>query len=135
MEGQLEAGRRVAAAEQRAADAEAGAEEARRIAVRIEAEIEERVMQGTEDVRREAEERVRRLVERGEGEAEEKARARADEQLRAEAERIRRRDHDAEAESRGLMRPGMGKVFKQVQDSWTNRPAKKPLKPRRHPRA
>jgi hypothetical protein len=47
-----------------------------------------------------------------------------------EAERIRRRDHDAESESRSLMRPGMGKVFKQIQDSWA-RPAKKPPKPRR----
>ena len=51
-----------------------------------------------------------------------------------EAERIRRRDHEAEAESRSLMRPGMGKVFKQIQDSWVARSAKKPLKPRRHPR-
>ncbi len=51
-----------------------------------------------------------------------------------EAERIRRRDHDADAESRGLMRPGMGKVFKQIQDSWASRSAKKPPKPRRHPR-
>jgi hypothetical protein len=28
-----------------------------------------------------------------------------------EAARIRRRDHDAAAEQRELMRPGMGKVF------------------------
>jgi hypothetical protein len=34
-----------------------------------------------------------------------------------EAERIRRRDHDAEAEQRALLRPGMGKVFKQIQDA------------------
>ena len=33
-----------------------------------------------------------------------------------EAARIRRRDRDAEAEGRDLMRPGMGKVFKQIQD-------------------
>ncbi len=33
-----------------------------------------------------------------------------------EVARIRRRDHDAEAEQRALMRPGMGKVFKQVLD-------------------
>jgi hypothetical protein len=52
-----------------------------------------------------------------------------------EAERIRRRDHDADAESRSLMRPGMGKVFKQIQDSWAFRPAKKPPKPRRPPRS
>ena len=35
-----------------------------------------------------------------------------------EAARIRRRDHDADAARRDLMRPGMGKVFKQIQDSW-----------------
>ncbi len=34
-----------------------------------------------------------------------------------EAERIRRRDHDAEGEQRALLRPGMGKVFKQIQDT------------------
>jgi hypothetical protein len=33
-----------------------------------------------------------------------------------EAERIRRRDRDATAEERDLMRPGMGKVFKQIID-------------------
>ena len=33
-----------------------------------------------------------------------------------EAERLRRRDHDAEAARRELMRPGMGKVFKQILD-------------------
>ena len=35
-----------------------------------------------------------------------------------EAARLRRRDHDIEAERRELMRPGMGKVFKQITDSW-----------------
>jgi hypothetical protein len=34
-----------------------------------------------------------------------------------EAERARRRDHEAAAEQRALMRPGMGKVFKQIQDA------------------
>ena len=34
-----------------------------------------------------------------------------------EAERARRRDREAEAERRELMRPGMGKVFKQIQDA------------------
>jgi len=34
-----------------------------------------------------------------------------------EAARIRRRDRDADAAARELMRPGMGKVFKQIQDS------------------
>jgi hypothetical protein len=36
-----------------------------------------------------------------------------------EAARVRRRDHDAEAERRELLRPGMGKVFKQITDSWS----------------
>jgi hypothetical protein len=34
-----------------------------------------------------------------------------------EAARTRRRDHDAAAEQRDLMRPGMAKVFKQIQDT------------------
>lgn len=34
-----------------------------------------------------------------------------------EAERIRRRDRDLAAEERALMNPGMGKVFKQIQDA------------------
>ena len=85
----LEADQRVAAAEQRAAEAEAKAAEAHEMAVRLEAEIEERVMQGTEDVRREAEERVRKLVEKVEGQATDRARARAEEALKAESERIR----------------------------------------------
>jgi hypothetical protein len=34
-----------------------------------------------------------------------------------EAERIRRRDREADAEQRDLMKPGMGKVFKQIQDA------------------
>ena len=34
-----------------------------------------------------------------------------------EAARARRRDKDAEAEHRDLMRPGMGKVFKQIDDA------------------
>jgi hypothetical protein len=46
-----------------------------------------------------------------------------------EAERIRRRDHEADAEDRDLLRPGMGKVFKQIQDAWT-KPAKRTPKPR-----
>ena len=33
-----------------------------------------------------------------------------------ERERARRRDRAASAEERALMRPGMGKVFKQIQD-------------------
>lgn len=35
-----------------------------------------------------------------------------------EAARTRRRDREAAAERDELMRPGMGKVFKQIQDSW-----------------
>jgi len=34
-----------------------------------------------------------------------------------EAERARRRDREAAAAERDLMRPGMGKVFKQIQDA------------------
>jgi hypothetical protein len=34
-----------------------------------------------------------------------------------EAERARRRDREAAAAQRELMRPGMGKVFKQIQDA------------------
>jgi hypothetical protein len=34
-----------------------------------------------------------------------------------EAARNRRRDQDADAVARDLMRPGMGKVFKQIQDA------------------
>jgi hypothetical protein len=49
-----------------------------------------------------------------------------------EAARIRRRDHDADAEARDLMRPGMGKVFKQIQDAQA-RAAKEPA-PRGQPR-
>jgi hypothetical protein len=33
-----------------------------------------------------------------------------------EAARTRRRDRDAAAQARALLRPGMGKVFKQIQD-------------------
>jgi hypothetical protein len=39
-----------------------------------------------------------------------------------EAARVRRRDHDAGAERRELLRPGMGKVFKQITDSWAREP-------------
>jgi hypothetical protein len=40
-----------------------------------------------------------------------------------EAARARRRDHDADAAQRDLLRPGMGKVFKQIIDSWGARPS------------
>lgn len=39
-----------------------------------------------------------------------------------EAARARRRDHDADAARHELMRPGMGKVFKQITDSWSKEP-------------
>jgi hypothetical protein len=51
-----------------------------------------------------------------------------------EAARTRRRDRDAAAEARALMRPGMGKVFKQIQDTQA-RAAKEPPKRRKGPRA
>jgi hypothetical protein len=58
-----------------------------------------------------------------------------------EAARIRRRDRDAEAEARDLMRPGMGKVFKQILDAQrkavdeppAREPAERP-KPAKHPK-
>jgi hypothetical protein len=34
-----------------------------------------------------------------------------------EQERVRRRDREAAAAQRDLLRPGMGKVFKQIQDA------------------
>lgn len=51
-----------------------------------------------------------------------------------EAARIRRRDRDAAAQARALMKPGMGKVFKQIQDMQA-RAAKKPPKRTKRPRA
>jgi len=47
-----------------------------------------------------------------------------------EAARARRRDRDADAEARDLMRPGMGKVFKQIRDAQA-KAAKVPPKRRR----
>jgi hypothetical protein len=46
-----------------------------------------------------------------------------------EAARDRRRDRDADAAHRDLMRPGMGKVFKQITDSW----GEKDRRARKHP--
>jgi hypothetical protein len=46
-----------------------------------------------------------------------------------EAARGRRRDRAAEAEGRALLRPGMGKVFKQILDTQA-KAAKVPPKPR-----
>jgi hypothetical protein len=47
-----------------------------------------------------------------------------------EAARIRRRDRDAAAAARDLMRPGMGKVFKQILDAQASA-AREPPKRRR----
>ena len=46
-----------------------------------------------------------------------------------EEARARRRDRDAEARAKDLMRPGMGKVFKQIQDAQV-KAAKQPPKRR-----
>ena len=46
-----------------------------------------------------------------------------------EAERARRRDREAAAERRALMRPGMGKVFKQIGDAQA-KAAREPAKRR-----
>jgi len=51
-----------------------------------------------------------------------------------EAARVRRRDREAAAESRALMQPGMGKVFKQIQDAQA-KAAKEPPKRRKRCRA
>ncbi|MFN8631818.1 MAG: hypothetical protein U0838_16325 [Chloroflexota bacterium] len=48
-----------------------------------------------------------------------------------EAARMKRRDHDADAARHELMRPGMGKVFKQIQDSWERDARARPSPPRR----
>ena len=59
----------------------------------------------------------------------------ADDDLDArEAERIRRRDREADAEQRDLMKPGMGKVFKQIQDA-QRKAADEIATKRRHGRA
>jgi len=51
-----------------------------------------------------------------------------------EQARTRRRDRDLDAEGRDLMRPGMGKVFKQIQDAQA-KAAKAPMPRRKGPRA
>ena len=48
-----------------------------------------------------------------------------------EAARARRRDRDADANARDLMRPGMGKVFKQIQDAQAKAAREPPKKKRR----
>jgi hypothetical protein len=51
-----------------------------------------------------------------------------------EEARARRRDREADAQARDLMRPGMGKVFKQIQDAQA-KAAEDPPKRRRSRRA
>ena len=50
-----------------------------------------------------------------------------------EAERLRRRDREAAAEQRALLRPGMGKVFKQIQDAQAKAANEAPKRRRRKP--
>jgi hypothetical protein len=50
-----------------------------------------------------------------------------------EAERLRRRDREADAEQRELRRPGMGKVFKQIQDAQAKAAREAPKRGRRKP--
>ena len=50
-----------------------------------------------------------------------------------EAERIRRRDREAAAKARELLRPGMGKVFKQIQDAQLKAANETPKRRRRKP--
>ncbi len=50
-----------------------------------------------------------------------------------EAERARRRDREATAEQRDLLRPGMGKVFKQIQDAQAKAARTPPKRRRRVP--
>lgn len=50
-----------------------------------------------------------------------------------ETERVRRRDREADAKHTELMRPGMGKVFKQILDAQA-KAAKEPVKRRRRRR-
>jgi hypothetical protein len=48
-----------------------------------------------------------------------------------EAERLRRRDREAEAKRRALLRPGMGKVFKQILDAQAKAAEELPKRRRR----
>ena len=51
-----------------------------------------------------------------------------------ESERVRRRDRDAAAAHTELMRPGMGKVFKQILDAQAKAAKEPPSKRRRRRR-
>ena len=48
-----------------------------------------------------------------------------------ESARAKRRDRDAAAEERALMQPGMGKVFKQIQDAQAKAASEPPKRRRR----
>ena len=48
-----------------------------------------------------------------------------------EAERVRRRDREAAAAARELMKPGMGKVFKQILDAQAKAAKEPPTRRRR----
>jgi hypothetical protein len=50
-----------------------------------------------------------------------------------EAERLRRRDREANAAHRDLLRPGMGKVFKQILDAQAKAAKEAPKRRRRKP--
>ncbi len=50
-----------------------------------------------------------------------------------EAERVRRRDRETDAEARALMKPGMGKVFKQILDAQAKAAQVPPKRRRRKP--
>jgi hypothetical protein len=52
-----------------------------------------------------------------------------------ERERARRRDREAAAAERELLRPGMGKVFKQIQDAQRKAAEEPPLPTARRRRA
>jgi anti-sigma factor RsiW len=51
-----------------------------------------------------------------------------------EVARVRRRDRAAEAEARDLLRPGMGKVFKQILDAQATAAKAPPAKKRKRRR-
>jgi hypothetical protein len=51
-----------------------------------------------------------------------------------EAERVRRRDRELRAAERALMKPGMGKVFKQIQDAQASAAKDPPKRSRRRAR-
>jgi len=55
----------------------------------------------------------------------------ADDIDQRESARIERRDRDADAAARALLRPGMGKVFKQIQDAQAKAAKEPPSRKRR----